>query len=104
MMLVAMMLAMAAPNPGAIDAPRRAFAACIKSFESHSLAAKMDAAAYSSAVKGACQAEGAALANALIAYDIAMGNKRANAEANAKSDLADYLQTSQERFTDLTSH
>ena len=53
-MLVMMMLALAAPNPQALDAPRKAYAACIRSFETKSIAAKMDAAAYSAALKGAC--------------------------------------------------
>ena len=39
MMLVAMMmLALAAPNPHALDAPRKAYSACIKAFETKSLA------------------------------------------------------------------
>ena len=38
-------LALAAPNPGAIAAPRHAFAACLRSFETNQLAAKVDPAA-----------------------------------------------------------
>jgi hypothetical protein len=97
-MLVTMMLAMAAPNPHAIDAPRKAYAACIKAFESKSLDAKMDATAYSPAVKAACRAEAEALTRVLIDYDMAMGTKRASAVANAASDLADYTANSEERY------
>jgi len=96
-MLVTMMLmAMAAPNPRALDTPRKAYAACIKGFEVKSLAAKMDSAAYSSAVKGACSAEAAALAKALTDHDVARVAKRA--AATAASDIADYVLTSEERY------
>ena len=100
-MLVMIMLAMAAPNPHALDAPRQAYAACIRGFETKSVAAKMDAAAYSTALSGVCTAEAAALAKALTDYDVAMGGKRASAAASAESDVADYRQTSEERFRDL---
>jgi len=42
-----------APNPAAIDAPRHAFQACLKSFESNQRQAKVAADAYSAAVKTA---------------------------------------------------
>lgn len=98
MLVTLMALALAAPNPGAIDGPRKALATCIKGFETKSIAAKMDAAAYPPALKAACTAEAAALARALVAYDVAMGGKRANATASAESDVADYLLTSEERY------
>ena len=100
-MLVMMLLALAAPNPHALDAPRKAYSACIRAFETKSLAAKMDAAAYATALKGSCTAEAAALAKALIDYDVAMGGKRASAAATAESDIADYRTTSEERFRDM---
>ena len=93
-------LALAAPNPSSIDAPRRAFATCLKSFESNQLKAKVDAAAYSTAVKAACAGEAQALADALIRYDVAMGTKRASAQANAQRDVDDYRLTSEERYRD----
>lgn len=97
-MLVMLMLAMAAPNPHALDAPRKAYATCIRNFEAKSIAAKLDAGAYATALKGECTAEAAALARALVAYDVAMGGKRASATATAESDIADYRLTSEERF------
>ena len=75
MLVTMMMLALAAPNPHSLDAPRKAYAACIKEFETKSLDAKMDAAAYAAALKGACTAEAAALAKALTDYDVAMGEQ-----------------------------
>ena len=96
-------LALAAPNPAMIDAPRHAFAACLKSFESNQLQAKVAADAYSAAVKGACPSEAQALSDALVKYDVAMGSKRASAEANAQRDVEDYRLTSEERYRDLSS-
>ncbi len=100
-MLVTMMMLAMAPNPAAIAAPRKAYSVCIKGFETKSLAAKMDPAAYSTALKGQCTAEADSLATALINYDIAMGAKRATAAANAASDVAEYVATSEERFRDM---
>lgn len=104
MMLVLMMLAMAGPSPQTLDAPRRNFSGCIRGFETQSQTAKMDQAAYAVAIKGACPAESAALERALVAYDVAMGTKRAVATTNAQSDLADYRTTSQERYRDNQPH
>ena len=100
-MLVMLLLALAGPNPHPLDRPRKAYSACIHSFEARSLAAKMDAGAYSTALKAMCTAEAAALARALTDYDVAMGTKRADALLTANSDVADYRVTSEERFRDL---
>ena len=100
-MLVMLLLALAGPNPHSLDRPRKAYSTCIRSFETRSLAAKMDAGAYSTALKAMCSAEAAALARALTEYDVAMGTKRAEAVATAESDVADYRVTSEERFRDM---
>ena len=97
-------MALAAPNPKAIDAPRHAYAACIKSFESNQLKAKVDPAAYETAVKAACPSEAAAFTAALVSYDVAMGTKRASAVSNAARDLEDYQLTSLDRYKDLFAH
>ena len=96
-------LALAAPNPTSIDAPRNAFRACLKSFESNQMTAKVDAAAYATAVKSACSSEAQALADALIRFDVAMGTKRASAQANAQRDVDDYRLTSEERYREQAS-
>ena len=96
-------LALAAPNPTSIDAPRRAFASCLKTFENNQMKAKIDVAAYGTAVKDACPAEAQALSDALIKYDVAMGTKRASAQSNAQRDLEDYRLTSEERYRDMAS-
>ena len=101
MITLVVALALAAPNPGSIDAPRKAYAGCIKTFESNQLKAKVDPTAYETAVKTACPSEAAAFTSALVAYDVAMGTKRAAATANAARDLEDYQLTSVERYRDL---
>ena len=93
-------LALAAPNPAAIDAPRTAFRACLKKFETNQLNAKVDAGAYATAVKTACPSEAQALSDALVRFDVAMGTKRASAQANAQRDVDDYRLTSEERYRD----
>ena len=96
-------LALAAPNPSSIDAPRRAFASCLKTFESNQMRAKVAADAYSAAVKAACPTEAQALSDALVKYDVAMGNKRAAAQENAQRDVDDYRLTSEERYRDMSA-
>jgi hypothetical protein len=93
-------LALATPNPSSIDAPRRAFQSCLKSFETNQLKAKVAADAYSAAVKAACTAEAQALTDALVKFDVAMGTKRAAALTNAQRDVDDYRLTSEERYRD----
>ena len=100
MLLILFAMAAASPNPSSIDAPRRNFAACIRQFEKQSLSSKMLPDAYSAAVKAACASEADALTHALVAYDVAMGNKRDRAAQNAASDVADYRDTSIERYRD----
>jgi hypothetical protein len=94
-------LALAAPSPASIDAPRHAFQACLKTFETNQLKAKVAADAYSTAVKGACAAEAQALTDALVRFDTAMGTKRPAALANAERDVDDYRLTSEERYRDM---
>jgi hypothetical protein len=93
-----------APNPAAIDAPRHAFQACLKSFESNQRQAKVAADAYSAAVKTACPTEADALTNALVKFDTAMGTKRPTALSNAQRDVDDYRLSSDERYRDLMSN
>ena len=104
MITLVMALALAAPNPSSIVAPRRAYATCLKSFEAKNLGDKVAPAAYSTAVKSACPAEAAALIQALVAFDVAMGTKRTAANANAQRDLDDYMLTSEERYRATTGN
>ena len=103
MITLVLALALAAPNPTSIDAPRNAFRACLKTFESNQMRANVAADAYAAAVKGACTTEAQALADALIKYDVAMGNKRTAAQENAQRDVEDYRLTSEERYRDMSA-
>src|SRR5687768_15759978 len=97
-MLVVLLLALAGPSPQTIVKPRKNYVACLNRFEAESIAAKMDIAAYATAVKAACPAEAAALTKALVDYDVGMGTKRAAATENAAIDVADYVTSSEEQF------
>jgi hypothetical protein len=101
MFTLVLALALAAPNPATIDAPRNAFRACLKTFETNQMKAKIAADAYSTAVKSACPTEAQALSDALVKFDVAMGTKRASAVANAARDVDDYRLTSDERYRDM---
>ena len=103
MITLVLALALAAPNPSSIEAPRSAFRNCLKTFEVNQMRAKVAADAYSTAVKAACPAEAQALSDALVKYDVAMGNKRASAQENAQRDVEDYRLTSEERYRDLSA-
>ena len=81
-------------------APRRAYSACLKAYETKSASDKMTPEAYAEAVKSACETEKTSFLNALVTFDVAMGTKRAAAQANAQRDLEDYWAESQERFKD----
>ena len=93
-----------APNPAAIDAPRHAFQACLKTFESNQRQAKVAADANSASVKTACPSEAQALTDALVKFDTAMGTKRPTALSNAQRDVDDYRLSSDERYRDLMSN
>ena len=82
MFTLVLALALAAPNPSMIDAPRNAFRACLKTFETNQMKAKVDAAVYANSVKSACSSE---------------------AQASAQRDVNDYRLTSEERYRDLAS-
>jgi len=104
MITLVIAMAMATPNPAAIDGPRKAFQACLKSFESNQRSGKVAADAYSAAVKSACPAEAQALSDALVKFDTAMGTKRPTALSNAARDVDDYRLTSEERYRDLLAN
>ena len=101
MITLAMALALATPNPAAINGPRKAFQACLISFEGNQRAGKVAADAYAVAVKTACAAEAQALTDALVKFDTAMGTKRPVALGNAARDVDDIRLTSEERYRDL---
>ena len=97
-MLFVIMAWAAAANPATINKPRQDFAACIRAFEEKSAKDKLTADAYGVGIKTACASEADRLTQALVAYDMAMGGKRASAMSNAASDVDDYRLSSVDRF------
>ena len=93
---LAMLMIAAAPN--ATSENREAFARCLKDHVRTSLEQKVDAAAFGSSLAAACKDKEAALRNALIAADLAMGLKRAASEKSAAEQLADYRIMAKEDF------
>jgi len=103
MLMMTMMLIAASPNPQSLDAPRKAYSACIRDVEKKSMDGKVTAEVHGAALRASCQAQADRLTAALVAYDVAMGSKRAAATASAATDVADYVTTSEERFKDMTA-
>lgn len=97
----AMSLAAAQADPTV--QPRKSFASCLSNFKKGSLQQKMEAAAFSAAVKTACQTEAASLRQALVTLDMKRGGKRAEAEANADFDLQGYRENMDESYRDSVS-
>ncbi len=97
-------LALAAPNPASIDAPRNAFRACLKTFETNQMKAKVAADAYSTAVKSACPTEAQALDRRAGQVRRRNGHQAGQLRvANAERDVDDYRLTSEERYRDMAS-
>ena len=98
-------LALAAPNPASIDAPRHAFQTCLKTFETNQLQGKGCARRLCDGGQGRLsKPRRQALADALVKFDTAMGTKRPAALANAERDVDDYRLTSDERYRDLMAN
>ena len=93
---LAMLMLAAAPN--ATSENREAFARCLKEHVRVSLEQKVSAEAFGSSLASACKDKEAALKNALIAADLAMGLKRAASEKSAAEQLADYRIMAKEDF------
>ncbi len=101
---VGVALVLAAPILKSIDAPREAYATCIKTFESNQLKAKVDPVAYEAAVKTACPPEASAFTAALITYDVAMGTNGHRDRQCRDRDVEDYQLTSVDRYKRPVAH
>ncbi|MDP8912855.1 MAG: hypothetical protein M3N39_04675 [Pseudomonadota bacterium] len=93
---IAMLMVAAAPNATAES--REAFARCLKDHVRASLEQKASAETFGSSLAAACKDKEAALRNALIAADLALGLKRAASEKSAAEQLADYRIMAKEDF------
>ncbi|MEO7410479.1 MAG: hypothetical protein ABIU10_04060 [Sphingomicrobium sp.] len=81
-----------------IDIPRKNFATCLKTALSDAMANKVAVPDYGAFVVAACSAQADTLRNGLIAFDVKNGIKRAQAAADAKVQIDDYLAVSGENY------
>jgi hypothetical protein len=97
----ALMLAGYAPPPPTIQAEaRKAYGACLRKFMNSKLAEKMDANAYRTAAKAACQTEEAGFRAAWISFDTGNGAKASEASQNANGQIDEYIDKSLSDYQD----
>lgn len=101
MVLSVLFLALAAPNPASLNSPRQAYVSCLRSFEAAKRTTQMTVDAYAAEAKSACAGERDSYRSAMVAYDTAMGAKKAEAASNADLDIEDYVMGSVERYRDV---
>ncbi len=94
--VLAMLLLYAAPN--ATSESREAYARCLKDFVRKSAEAKMEPAAFNSAIATACKDKEALLKTALNRDNAATGMKAAAADKNSSEQIADYLSMAKEDY------
>lgn len=88
----------AAPSPPTM--PRKNLGMCFNKVVETKMSDKLEADAFKAAAASACAAEESAFRNAWISYEVGMKAKRADAEENANSQIADYLQNAVETYTE----
>jgi hypothetical protein len=94
--------ALAAQSAGAVDKARGDYLKCMRAFLYESVSAKMPDAEFAMSVKNACETEQAAFHAAVFALDRADGIKPADAKENADMQVADYIESFKEKFTDYS--
>lgn len=93
---LATLLLTAAPNNAAES--REAYARCLKDFMRSSLEQKMEAAAFDTALAGACQDKQALFKTTMVNADVAMGMKRPASEKAIAEQIADYVAMAKEDY------
>jgi hypothetical protein len=88
----------AAQASGPALLPRKNYGACLNKFMKAKVSEKLDEAGFRSGAKTACAAEEAAFRDSLIAFDLKMKIKRAEAEDNASTQVEDYLVNAVENY------
>lgn len=82
----------------AVNAPRQAFTACLKQASQTADARKISSDQYAAHVKQACSAQANSFREALVAFDVKNGIKRAQASEDAQLQLDDYYLQSTETY------
>jgi hypothetical protein len=106
MISIALMIALAlgaAPSPGPSQQARKAYSVCLQKMIKDKTEAKLSADAFTAAVKSSCASQEAALKQSLIAYDVATGVKRADAEEGANLQIEDYLVNAADTYATYTN-
>jgi hypothetical protein len=91
---------MMAPSPAVIATARRDYSMCLDQFMKKGIKDKMETAAFESSLVPACAAKEAAFRTVVVAADIAVGIKRADAEENARFEIDDIQANIKETFRD----
>jgi len=83
---------------GAINGPRAAFGDCLKRAGLAAAAQNVAADQYSTFASQQCSAQAASFKQALIAFDVKNGVKRALASSDAQLQVDDYVAMSAEKY------
>src|SRR4051794_27652453 len=102
-LISALMIVAAAPSPAPSVQARKAYSLCLQKVIKDKTEAKLAAAAFTTEAKTACATQEAALVSALVAYNIGMGSKRADAEDDAKAQVEDSLANAGDTYTTYTT-
>lgn len=86
-----------------VNAPRNAFAACIKEADTRAKAEKINPDAFGEYVRSACDPAGAKLKSALVAFDVKNGIGRSQAAADAQMVLDDTMDAAVRTYKRLNS-
>jgi hypothetical protein len=86
-----------------VNAPRNAFAACIKEADSRAKTEKIKPDAFGDYVRNACAPAGAKLKSALVAFDVKNGIGRTQAAADAQMVVDDTVDAAVRTFKRLNS-
>jgi len=81
-----------------IAAPRQDFSNCLKKASEQASAQQLAPDQYGAFAAQHCAASGTALKNALTAFDVKNGVKRATAASDAQLQLDDYIAVSAEKY------
>lgn len=91
---------MMAPSPAVIATARRDYSMCLADFMKKGIKDKMEPTAFEAGLLPACAAKETAFRTVVVAADVAVGIKRADAEENAKLEIEDLQINVKETFRD----
>lgn len=81
-----------------VDAPRKAFSACLKEASAKALGGNVAVDQYKAFVATQCGTQAEALKSGLVSWDTKHGVKRAQAATDAQAQIDDYLLMAHENY------